>query len=177
MRITRRVVYRFWQFWKAITAISLTINEENELSLVLNPEQMALFLRQDNPSQRHGYRVFKKLQKEGHNNHELLQAALLHDIGKSRIKCYWWDRPLVVTAKAISADRVEVWGKGEPKGWKRPFVIKEMHAAWGAELAELAGCSSETVRLIRQHENPIAIAEDDSDDHLLSLLTWADEQS
>ena len=49
-----------------------------------------------------------------------------------------WERAWIVIGQGYPAARVSEWGQAEPRGWKRPFVVAEQHADWGAEMAARA---------------------------------------
>lgn len=147
-----RILYRTAQFWQAVLARPAP--EELELAQsVLSPALMALFLRLQASEQVHSLRIFHRLREQGEKNQELLAAALLHDIGKTRHPLRIWERVLVVMGKALFSSQVKCWGQGPPYGWRRAFVIAEQHPAWGAELAMQAGASPLTVALILRHQN------------------------
>jgi hypothetical protein len=88
-----------------------------------------------------------------------------------------------VIAKAIQPAKATEWGRAEPRGWKRPFVIAEQHAAWGAELAARAGTSPTVVSLIRRHQQPAdrpdreAAVNISREDQLLHCLQLLDDES
>jgi hypothetical protein len=114
---------------------------------------MDLFLRQPPVEQAHSLDVFIQLSEQGENSPDLLAAALLHDVGKSRFPLRPWERAAVVMGKAFFPAWVEKWGVSDPRGWKRPFVVAAQHARWGAEMADAAGASALTVSLIRRHQD------------------------
>jgi len=116
---------------------------------------MELFLRQQPAEQAHSLEVFFQLIEQGEDSPDLLAAALLHDAGKSRFPLRLWERAEVVIGKALFPAWVEKWGESGARGWKRPFVIAARHAQWGAEMADEAGASALTVRLIRRHQDSI----------------------
>ncbi|TFH37469.1 MAG: HD domain-containing protein, partial [Anaerolineales bacterium] len=91
---------------------------------------------------------------EGHNDPDLLAAALLHDVGKSVHSPSVLDRIVVVLANQIIPRRVLRWGVSDVRGWRRPFAIAAQHARWGAELTVEHGASSTLVDLIRNHQDP-----------------------
>ncbi|MDT8305767.1 MAG: hypothetical protein RRC07_07505, partial [Anaerolineae bacterium] len=68
------------------------------------------------------------------------------------------------------------WGNGDARGWRRPFVIRQQHAAWSAEMAADAGSSRRAVSLIRYHQDKHPVHLDDELSGLLRRLQWADNQ-
>ena len=61
-------------------------------------------------------------------------------------------------------------------GWKRAFVVREQHAAWGADLAKRAGSAAEVIELILRHQDTLMANGDELDERLM-LLQWADDQN
>jgi hypothetical protein len=69
------------------------------------------------------------------------------------------------------------------RGWKRPFVIAEQHADWGAEMAARLGASPTSVNLIRRHQQMIQFHNSHTataaskEDQLLYRLQLLDNES
>ena len=172
-----RPFYRVWQFWQIVTARPLGEEAQEEIETVLSPAQQRLFGRFSASEQQHSYRVYQKLHQAGQDNPDLLAAALLHDIGKARLRRLWWDRPVVVLGQALFARKAAEWAVGKPEGFTRPFVVKANHAEWGAADAETAVSSPLTVTLIRRHHDLPASEKDKNLAQLLAQLQWADDNS
>jgi hypothetical protein len=70
-------------------------------------------------------------------------------------------------------------GSAFGRGWRGALARSLDHAERGAALAEAAGSTAETVRLIRLHRSPTSAssAEPAGDDVALALLQAADEAS
>ena len=147
-----RVFYRIRQFREALTAFPAP-EELARVQQVLSPPLMELFLGLQAPDQAHSLKVFHLLSELGQLNADLLAAALLHDVGKSRYRLHLWERVLIVLGKAFFPSKVKTWGQSQPRGWRRPFVIAEQHPYWGAEMAIQAGASNLTASLIRRHQD------------------------
>jgi hypothetical protein len=160
-----------------MTAAPLSSEAMGEVAAVLTTEELALFNRFSFSEQQHSYRVLSNLQRAGQRDPSLLTAALLHDVGKSCYSLKVWERSLAVLLAIVLPRRVEVWGQGEARGWRRPFVIKARHPAWGADMVAAAGGDPLTVALIRRHQEELPETADSQKDHLLRLLQWADNQS
>ncbi len=75
-------MYRISQFFRALVAW-VPKQELSLLSEYLTPLQAELFQRMPRCDQRHGLDVFHAFRTKQHNDHDLLIAALLHDVGKS----------------------------------------------------------------------------------------------
>ena len=126
------------------------------LSEYLTPPQAGLFQRMPRCDQRHGLDVFHTLRRRQHHDHDLLAAALLHDVGKSSGRLRLWHRVLIVLISALRTPLLDRLAAEEPRSWRYPFFVHQHHPELGAELAQAAGCSPTTVELIRRHQEPPA---------------------
>lgn len=169
--------YRLRQFWQNVTAQPLTAVAQSEVSAQLTPAEMTLFQQFSNSDQWHSYRVMKTLQAANHIHPDLLTAALLHDVGKTCAPLSVWERSWVVLGQVIWPKKTAVWGQDAPLGWKRPFVVKAQHPAWGADMAAAAGSSELAIGLIRRHQDHLPETAVSETDHLLRQLQWADNQN
>jgi hypothetical protein len=171
--VLRRISYRLWQVWVALSARPLTAKEWQEVDTLLPPAARTLFAAMAISDQRHCLNVQQVLRAHGCDDRELLQAALLHDIGKGGRRVPFWVRPVIVLLKRL-APQVLAWLAGPyhplyaPKGrsayavdvlscvtgWRRPFYAAWYHAAIGADLAATAGLSPRVALLIRTHHQP-----------------------
>jgi hypothetical protein len=86
-----------------------------------------------------------------------------------------WERVVIVLGKRLFPRTVRRWGEARPRGLCRPFVVAARHAEWGADLAARAGASSQTVRLIRRHQNPPDPHPGSRAERLLAALQQADD--
>jgi hypothetical protein len=180
-----RIIYRVRQFWLALTAVPSA--EDLDLARkYLSPSLMTLFLRMDKSEQTHSCAILRQLLERGENQGDLLVAALLHDVGKSRHPLRLWERIVIVLGNAFAPNQVCNWAQGEPRGWKRPFVVANQHAKWGADLAQLAGASPLSVTIIKRHQEPMKVQyEEEStqselyllEDQLLHKLIQLDNES
>lgn len=145
--------YRVWQFWKSFRR-KLEPGFFEDVDGLLSPEQLELFFQLPVSDQNHSYRVYQCLIESGENNRELLQAALLHDLGKVKFPLKPLERAVAVLLMGLLPALADRLAAGEPKGIRKPLVVYHNHPDWGAALAEKAGCSPLTVWLIRNHESP-----------------------
>jgi hypothetical protein len=150
-------VYRVSQFFRALVAW-VSKQELGLLSEYLTPTQVELFQRMPRCDQRHGLEVFYVLRRKQHDDHDLLVAALLHDVGKSGGRLRLWHRVLIVLIKALGPQLLllDRLASDESNSWRYPFFIHRHHPELGAALAQAAGCSPITVELIRRHQEPPA---------------------
>lgn len=144
---------------------------------MLTPAELQLFRRFSANDQWHSVRVLRLVQASGSREPALGKAALLHDVGKTQVRLTVWDRVVIVVGGTLWPGKTAVWGIGDVRGWQRPFVVKAQHPAWGAAMAETAGCDSLTVTLIRRHQDNLADITEPELKKLLHILQWADDQS
>ncbi len=170
--------YRVWQLWQVLIAKPLKAAEWQAIEAVLTAEELELFGYFSLNDQLHSYRVMQDLLARKWNDSQLLTAALLHDIGKTKVKLTLIDRSLAVLLKKLFPSRTTEWGMGEAVGWKRPFVVKAQHPEWGAQMVEAIGTDKTAVWLIRHHQDKLegetAVNEYDQ---LLQHLQWADDRN
>lgn len=171
------VRYRLWQFWQILTAVPLEPAARIEIATILTASELALFDRFSHNDQWHSYRVMKMLQNAGYRQPALLVAALLHDVGKTKLHLSIWERSLIVLASILLPRQTAVWGQGEAVGWKRPFVVKAQHPAWSAEMATAAGTDPLAIELMRRHQDAIQPDDHSETAELLRQLKWADDQN
>jgi hypothetical protein len=166
-------LYRVRQFVSALLA-RVSSDDLREADEILPPAAQELFRRMSVPDQRHALNVTRTLRDEGHAKPDLLAAALLHDVAKSAARIHSWHRAIIVLSRRF-APGVLVWlTGGEPRGWRRPFVIHRQHAELGAEWAAQAGCSAMTVSLIRRHQESLGREPLNEEERLLITLQRAD---
>lgn len=163
-----RIAYRVKQFCQTLAA-PLRPADVAYAAARLSPALLRLFQGMTPAEQQHSIALSRALEAQGHTDPDLLAAALLHDVGKTRHPPHLWERVVVVLGEHFTPRQAAAWGAGAPHGLRRGFVIRQQHAAWGAELARQAGASPRTVALIRQHHS------DPAGDPELIALQKADE--
>jgi hypothetical protein len=163
-----RAAYRSRQFFGALRA-RLEEEERAEVAAHLTPAEQHLFYSMDLRDQRHALDVFRVLKSGGQRDASLLAAALLHDAGKGPIRLR--ERVAFVLLRAVSPRLLRRLARLDEPGWRGALARSLDHAERGAGLAEAAGSTAETVRLIRLHRSP------PGDDAAVALLQAADESS
>jgi len=174
--------YRFQQFWQLIHAPPLPAPAWEEIESILTPAEVALFRQHSVADRRHAYRVLRTLRAGGHDHPALLAAALLHDVGKTRYRLRLWERIAGALADICCPGRVKAWGSPRVGSrailsWRRPFIIRQQHPQWGAEMAAEAGSAPLVVTLVRHHQDKASRLPDAEANGLLHALQWADDQN
>jgi hypothetical protein len=118
---------------------------------VLPPPLFDLFARMPVEDQRHGLAVLGLLRAGGQSETVLLQAGLLHDVGKADGGVGLHHRVARVLLRA-GAPPAWRWLAGTPTGWRRPFWVVAHHPDRGAAWIEAAGGAPGLVALVRYHE-------------------------
>jgi putative nucleotidyltransferase with HDIG domain len=166
--------YRVRQFALALGA-SINLERTDTLKEYLEAPQLELFYSMSPMDQHHCLAVFRTLREAGEADGALLQAALLHDVGKTRGPVRIWHRVMAVLANALAP---RLWEKMDekPGTWRYPFYVHRQHALLGAELAHEAGCSHEVVWLVAHHEDrQREIRTGERENTLLAALKAADQ--
>ena len=171
-----RLRYRLGQLRDNLTAGPLSAAARRKVVAALSPGELALFDRFSLADQWHSYRVLCDLRRAGYNDPDLVTAALLHDVGKTRYPLSAWDRTLIVLGAVLFPRRSVAWGQGRVDSWRRPFVVRARHPQWGAEMAVAVGVGPVAVELIGRHQDKLAKAPGELTE-LLRALQWADDRN
>ena len=146
-----RWLYRIQQFYRAGREAPAEAGLARA-QVILPPELFELFTRMLPFEQAHAIRVMQRLVEAGYEESDLLTAALLHDVGKTRRPLRPWERGLAVIIRAVLPDVYTKLAGGAPVGFWAPIVVTARHAEWGAEMVEQAGANHRVVWLIRHHD-------------------------
>lgn len=170
------MIYRVKQLWWAVTAQPVADKVVGEW---LNQDERLLFHRYSANDQQHALRVVRHLQQISATHPSLIKAALMHDVGKTQVSLTVWDRCFIVIASLLLPKQAEKWGQNETchDSWRKPFIVKQHHAHWGAQMAAAAGCDPITIDLITRHQDSDTTSSNPEVDALLEKLQWADDQS
>jgi hypothetical protein len=176
--------------WAGGIGGELTVEEAALVrSILITPAQQQVFERMPANDQRHAVAVARSLQQAGYQQAALMQAALLHDAGKSLSQPII-HRVLIVLLEAFWPAAL-AWLSGQPANqqtihhssfiihhllswWRRPFVVHAHHPAIGAAWAQEAGCDPLAVSLILRHQVKGSETMPRLERELLAALQWAD---
>ena len=151
-----RIAYRVQQFWHTLTAKP----DQDDLTLaekLLSPALLNLFMQMQASEQAHSISIARQLLEDDQVDNDLIIAALLHDVGKSRYPLRLWERTIIVVGNRLFPTKASQWGQGAPAGWRRAFVVAAQHPAWGAEMVAQAGASPMVVAIVRRHQDQIGL--------------------
>ena len=169
--------YRVRQFWTALGFCPEPV-QGAVLKAYLSTVQIELFQRMSGSEQRHAFGVLRTVQKEGHSEPVLAQAALLHDVGKVGGRIRLWHRVATVLLQAIHPALLHRLALNQAGSWRYPFFVQLHHAQRGADLAAGAGTDSLAMALIRMHHAvPEQSGLDAQGQALLAALRSADGEN
>lgn len=174
-----KILYRVGQFWRLLTARPLPAVVIKDIQTQLSLDEYRLFQQYSVGDQWHAYRVMCMLREAGHCDQDLLTAALLHDIGKTRVRFTAVERSIVSVLRKLMPQmvkRMEQMELHQAKWWQRPFLVSAQHPSWSAEMALTAGCTPRAALLMERHQDQLndIVTEEDQ---LLFYLQWADDQN
>ena len=166
MRLASRALYRSRQFFGSVRPRVDEVLREQAFAL-LNDSQRTLFSSMTTRDQQHCLDVYNALREKGHDDSDLLVAALLHDAGKGTIEL--WHRVAFVVLEATSPRLLDRFARpGNGGNWRQALHRCRNHPELGAELARQAGSSERVVTLISEHG---------ADDRQMAALKAADESA
>ncbi len=189
------ILYRSFQFFAAVGSLLqfryiLSPADKRLLQSVLStPAQQQLFACMSANDQRHALAVARTLQQAGYTDIALLQAALLHDVGKTLGQPIM-HRVIIVLLEIFIPNLLQRLSRGPSLAstppptshlspltshfsFLTPFIIHAQHPHIGAAWAEAAACQPLAVCLIARHQDQIEVIFT-PEEYLLTLLQWAD---
>jgi len=146
--------YRFGQFLMRTRAGDAAVARETAQA-ALPGAAYELFQEMSPGDQVHAVCVFRAVGAARGASVDLLQAALLHDVGKARASLTLPRRALIVFLESLGGGLLERLASPDPKSWRYPFYVHVHHAELGALRCREAGCSPLTVALVRNHKAPV----------------------
>jgi hypothetical protein len=169
------LTYRAKQFLRSMTA-RVNPPDREVVTQILTPQLAALFFKMSPADQAHSLRVLHDLLEQGEGEADLLAAALLHDVGKSRSPLTPLERAVIVLANRARPELVIRLGRRPARGLLRAFSTAVQHPAWGAAMVEANGGSARLSALIRLHQEPPEESEGEELQTLLIRLQQADSR-
>ena len=134
---------------------------------ILPEPAVALFESMPVADRRHGLDVAERLVRTGHDDRDLLAAALLHDAAKGH-RMRLWHRVSGVLLEALAPSLLRRLASPDQTSWRHPFHLYLHHEPMSASLATDAGCPPRVGAFIRGDAS-------DGDAPLLRALTRADD--
>jgi len=169
------LTYRAKQFLRSMTA-RVDPSDREAVARILAPRLAALFFEMSPADQAHSLRVLHDLLEQGESEADLLAAALLHDVGKSRSPLTPFERAVIVLANRAQPEWVLRLGRRPARGLLRAFSTAVQHPAWGAAMVEASGGSDRLCALIRFHQEPPGAIDGKELQALLIRLQQADSR-
>lgn len=143
--------------------------EEALAERVLPPAARELYAAMPVADRRHAIDVAQRLLDAGHDDPDLLAAALLHDAAKGR-RMRLWHRVAGVLLEAAWPRALHRLADPDPASWRHPFHLYLHHGPMSAQMAERAGCSPRAATFMRGEAGG-------ADASLLAALRAADDAS
>ncbi|MEP6468272.1 MAG: hypothetical protein ABJC24_00720 [Chloroflexota bacterium] len=123
--------------------------DEQELARELLPDvAWPLFAAMPVADRRHALDVVRRLTDAGHDDADLLAAALLHDAAKGH-RMRLWHRIGGVLLEGAAPGMLRRLGAAEGSSWRHGFYLYLHHAELSADAAARVGCSDRVVAFIR----------------------------
>lgn len=144
---------------------------DRELRRLVTPEQWALLARLSRADRAHLLGVYRRLVAQGCQDHDVLLAALLHDVGKAdeRARTGVSQRVAAVLLGRFAPELLAALARPGRDRWRHGLHLAREHARLGAEQARQAGCNERVCWLIAHHHDEAV------EDPGLRLLQAADE--
>ena len=161
-------MHRVEQFFGHLTARVDPVETEL-VDRILPLDGRHLFAAMPVADRRHALDVAKRLLAAGHDDPDLIAAALLHDAAKGH-RLRLWHRVAGVLLEAAAPRLLARLGSVDERSRRYPFHLYLHHALLSAKAARGAGCSVRTAALIRGQAGPDDVA-------LAAALAAADKAS
>jgi len=141
------LAHRVAQFFGHLTA-RVDPGEIELVHRVLPGAAWPLFAAMPVADRRHALDVAASLATAGHQDPDLLGAALLHDAAKGD-RMRLWHRVAGVLLQAVAPRALARLAASDQRSWRYPFHLYLHHAALSADAALAAGCSARVADFIR----------------------------
>jgi hypothetical protein len=169
-------VQRFRQGIRALLAFSYPVDYPLA-EQYLSAKQMVLFRQMGRSEQLHSLNVLRSvLAQSAQTPHDLAVAALMHDIGKSRYTLAVWQKTISVLVKKFLPElsaRLSAFNR--LTFWNAPFVVRQWHPKWSAELLAEVGATESVIWLAEHHADSAEQWREHPNYPLLLRLQQADD--
>lgn len=171
-------VQRFRQGVRALLAFSYTVDYPLA-EQYLSAKQMALFRQMGRSEQLHSLNVLRSvLAQSTQTPHDLAVAALLHDVGKSRYKLAVWQKTIsVLVKKFLPSLNSRLATDDRLAFWNAPFVVRQWHPKWSAELLSQVNSTAGVIWLAEHHADTVEQWREHPYYPLLVRLQQADDEN
>ncbi len=154
--------YRVRQFLRGFRT-AVDPEDARRILALLSEAELQLFLAMRPRDRRHGVETLQRVERLADDrgvapSHELLVAALLHDVGKGPLRVE--DRIAYVLLGAVSPRLVDRLVRAEGARWRVALWRLREHAALGAAQLAAIGSASRVVALTAAHHRDRAPSED-----------------
>ncbi|HYN64582.1 MAG TPA: hypothetical protein VES36_08260 [Candidatus Limnocylindrales bacterium] len=139
-------MHRVEQFLGHVRA-HVTPDEEARARLLLPAAAWPLFAAMPVADRRHALDVVRRLTDAGHDDADLLAAALLHDVAKGP-RMRLWHRVGGVLLEAAAPRMLRRLGSAESRSWRHGFYLYLHHGELSADAAAGVGCPDRVVAFI-----------------------------
>jgi hypothetical protein len=141
------LAHRVAQFFGHLTA-RVDPGEIEAARRLLPDAAWPLFAAMPTADRRHALDVVARLAAAGHQDRDLLAAALLHDAAKGH-RMRLWHRVGGVLLGRLAPRSLARLASSDPGSWRYPFHLYLHHAALSADAALAAGCHPRVAAFIR----------------------------
>ena len=149
-------MHRVEQFFGHLTA-RVDPGETELVDRILPVDARHLFAAMPVADRRHALDVAQRLLASGHDDPDLVAAALLHDAAKGH-RLRLWHRVAGVLLEAVAPRLLARLGSVDERSRRYPFHLYLHHAELSANAAVTAGCTVRTGALIRGQTGPDDVA-------------------
>lgn len=151
------ITYRIKQGLRALFAFSTDVDDGLVRCHLSGPEY-ALFKTMARAEQLHSVHVLRSvLAQSPETPTELAAAALLHDVGKARYHLAVWQKTVSVLSETFAPGLFNKLSSGDDLSWWRaPFMVREQHPAWGADMLKAIDSDLLVIWLVGHHAHPLS---------------------
>ena len=130
---------------------TLTPDEERDARALLTPAELRCFRALQSREQRHAIDVLRHLQATGEPSPDLLAAALLHNVGKGRVRLY--ERVAYALLAMFAPRLLDRVAAPDGRGFRLAMAAQRDHPARGAEALAAIGVRPRVLALVRAHHD------------------------